>query len=273
MYLTKQEYLRGIELPRQTETYKPVSHGQLIDLISESVDKAGFTISKQSYTSAMDGQIANGRYDILNVKDEEMGLQIAWQNSYNKSLTLKFAIGATVFICQNGMVRGDMGTLKRKHTGDVQEFTPIKIIESIKAAGEKFTLMQQERQSMKSLEIDTRIAAELVGRMIVEENFIQSTQLNAIRKEIKHPSFDYNASNSLWELYQHTTYAMKEVHPRLWMQNHISAHEFFMGYYNEAIDARPTTINIPIVDVVAPVENDAIVISENQLTIFDTVAE
>lgn len=274
MYLTKESYLRAVDLPKQTETYKPVSHTQLIDLITESVDKAGFTISKQSYTSAREGQIANALYNISNIKDNEMELQIGWQNSYNKSLTLKFAIGANIFICDNGMVRGDMGTLKRKHTGDVQEFTPVKIIESIKAAGEKFELMQHERELLKSVEIDKRVAAELVGRMIVEENFIESTQLNAIRKEIRHPSFNYNADGSLWELYQHTTYSMKEVHPSLWMKNHISAHEFFMGYFNEIDKAPATLINIPLETIVSNPDVDKYGIDpERQLTIFDAVAE
>lgn len=270
MYLTKESYLRSVILPKETLTYKPIAHGQLIDLINESVDKAGFKISNESYSSVRDGEIANGRYDILNVKDDEMGLQIAWQNSYNKSLTLKFAIGATVFICKNGMVRGDMGTLKRKHTGDVQEFTPFKITESIKAAGDKFRLMQTERELFKSVEIDKRVSAELVGRMMIEESFIASTQLNIIKNQIKSPSFDYNAQNSLWELYQHTTFAMKEVHPSLWMKNHISAHEFFMDYYNEIESTPSTKVNIPLEVIFAESGNldEQPIDIENQLKLF-----
>lgn len=273
MYLTKENYLRGIDLPKQTNTYKPVSHGQLIDLVNESVYQAGFTISKAFYTTAREGEVANGRYSISNVKDQEMGLEIAWQNSYDKSLTLKFAIGAHVFICQNGMVSGDMGTLKRKHTGDIQEFAPIVITEAIKAAGDKFRLMQSEREMLKTVEIDTRIAAELVGRMIVEENFIQSTQLNVIRHEIKHPSFNYNADNSLWELYQHTTFAMREIHPSLWMKNHMSAHEFFMGYYNELQSSPATTVNIPL-DLFVDSANEADkyhIDPKRQLKLFENV--
>jgi hypothetical protein len=83
---------------------------------------------------------------------------------------------------------------------------------------------------MKHVQIDTRVSAELVGRMILEKEFIQSTQLNIIQRELKNPTFDYGAPESLWELYQYTTYAMKEVHPTLWMDNHIDAHSFFVEY-------------------------------------------
>jgi hypothetical protein len=63
--------------------------------------------------------------------------------------------------------------------------------------------------------------------MMIEDQFISSTQLNIITKELKAPTHDYGAKDSLWELYNYTTFAMKEIHPSLWMQNHIQAHKFF----------------------------------------------
>ena len=85
---------------------------------------------------------------------------------------------------------------------------------------------------MKQVEITKRVKAELIGRMIIEEQFISSTQLNIIQKEMQSPTHDYNAPDSLWELYNYTTFAMKEIHPSLWMENHIQAHSFFTGYAN-----------------------------------------
>ena len=101
---TTKELIINAPVPVQTRTYKPVSHSQLIDLTLNSIEKAGFTLDKETYSSAVDGQIANGRFSISNVADSEMQLQIGWQNSYNKQLTLKFAIGTRIFICQNGCV-------------------------------------------------------------------------------------------------------------------------------------------------------------------------
>ncbi len=157
-----------------------------------------------------------------------MQLQIGWQNSYDKSLSLKFALGTHVFICSNGCVSGDFGAFKKKHHGEVQTFTPSAIVEYIKRAGEAFRLMQTQRDAMKEIEISKRVQAELIGRMIVENQFIESTQLNIIRDELKHPTHDYGCSGSLYELYQFTTFSMKEVHPTLWMKNHIDAHSFFV---------------------------------------------
>jgi hypothetical protein len=227
-YKTTKGMLLAAELPQETRTYRPVSHQQLMDLTLESIYKAGFELETETYSSAKDGKVANGKFAIKNVADSEMQLQIGWQNSYDKSLSLKFAIGTKIFICANGCVSGDYGSFKKKHQGQIQTFTPQAITEYIKNAGDAFEKMQKEREIMKTIEIDRRIQAELIGRMIVEEQFIESTQLNIIRKELDNPTYNYGADNSLWELYQFTTFSMKEVHPSLWMNNHIDAHSFFV---------------------------------------------
>ena len=243
---TTKELIMNTPVPVQTRTYKPVSHSQLIDLTLNSIEKAGFKLDKETYSSAVDGQVANGRFSISNVADSEMQLQIGWQNSYNKQLTLKFAIGTRILVCSNGCVSGDFGAFKRKHVGEIQSFTPGAIIDYIAQAGEAFTLMQQQRDSMKQIEITKRTKAELVGRMMLEEQFITSTQLNIISRELKAPTHDYGAKDSLWELYNYTTFAMKETHPAQWMESHIKAHKFFNEYSEIATapwEAQEATFN------------------------------
>ena len=227
-YNTARGMLLAAPVPQQTRTYKPVSHAQLMDLTLESIQQAGFTLDQERYTSARDGKVANGKFTIKNVADSEMQLQIGWQNSYDKSLSLKFAIGTRIFICENGCVSGDYGAFKHKHVGEIQTFTPQAITDYILDAGEAFTRMQSERESMKQIVLDRRAQAELIGRMIIDEQFIESTQLNIIKRELEKPTHNYGAENSLWELYQFTTFSMKEVHPSLWMNNHIDAHAFFL---------------------------------------------
>lgn len=226
-YQVNKSFLLGATTPVQTRTYKPVLHEQLIDLTLSGIEKAGFKLDRESYSAAKEGQIANGRFTIKNVADTEMQLEIGWQNSYNKQLSLKWAIGTKIFICQNGSVSSDYGNFKKKHSGEVQTFTPHAITEYIKRAADIFATMQKERDVMKTIELTDRVKAELLGRMFIEEQFIQSTQLNIIKNELKTPTHDYGAENSMWELYNFTTFAMKEVHPSLWMENHIDAHDFF----------------------------------------------
>lgn len=242
-YGVTKQILLNAELPQQTKTYKPISHEQLMDLTLNSIHSAGFELGTELYSSAKNGNVANGRYTIKNIADNEMELQIGWQNSYDKSLSLKFAIGTRILVCSNGCVSGDYGAFKKIHKGTIQEFTPSAITEYIKSAGEAFRRMQEEREAMKNIEITRKTKAELIGRMIIDEQFIQSTQLNIIDRELNKPTHDYGAPDSLWELYNFTTFAMKEIHPSLWMQNHQQAHNFFV---NEAgILTQPMNIEVP----------------------------
>lgn len=233
-YSTPDVELFRVPLPETTRTYKAVSHRELSDSTLEAIHGAGFLLESQRLTSAREGQVANGRYIISNVADSEMKLEIGWQNSYDKSLSLKFAIGTRIIVCDNGCVGGDLGSFKRKHTGDVVDFSASQIAEEIKKAEVTFLLLQKQRESMKEIEVSERIIAELVGRMFMEQNLIGSTQLNIIKNELKNPTFDYGDVNSLWTLYQHTTFAMREIHPRVYMDDHMKIHNFFV---NDGIDA------------------------------------
>jgi hypothetical protein len=231
MYESSVEELLAVDLPEQTRTYKVISHKNLIETTREAIDKMGFSIDREEYTQAKDGKQANGRY-IISGDDKEMQLMLGWQNSYDKKLSLKFAIGAQIFICTNGSVRGDIGNFKKKHQGDVQEFAPLTISEDIKAASDIFYQLQGDRDRMKNTLLNKRDTAELIGRMYIEDMIITSTQLNVIKEQIIHPSFDYQASNTLWELYNHTTYALKESHPSNWLQQHIDVHDFMIKNLN-----------------------------------------
>lgn len=257
-YTETKRNLMMVPVPEETRTYKPITHAELIDLTLSSIYRSGFTLDTELYTSSNGGKVANGRFTIKDVRDSEMQLQIGWQNSYDKSRRLKFAIGTKIFICDNGCVHGDFGSFGKKHMGEIMEFTPSAITSYIKKAGDVFEQMQKERDAMKEIEINKRIQAELIGRMFVEEQFIKSTQLNIILGEIERPTHDYGCHNSLWELYNYTTFAMKELHPSLWMDNHIKAHKFFTNY--EGIDAPHY---VPEIEV-API---------NQLELFDEVHE
>lgn len=230
---TAKQIMLSAELPKQTRTYKPVSHNELLDLTLESVHQAGFSVDNSFYNVAKEGQVANARFTIQNIKDSEMQLEIGWQNSYDKSLSLKFAIGTRIIVCANGMVSGDFGTYRNKHTGNIQQNAPAAIASYIEQAGDTFETLQKDREAFKSFEIDKRTQAELIGRMFIQEEIISSTQLNIIKRELLNPTHDYKAANSLWELYNHTTFALKGSHPSNWINSHANTHEFFLQQTNE----------------------------------------
>lgn len=225
--------LFGVPVPLATRTYKPVSHRDLANATIEAIKESGMQLNKQEYSWAKDGLEANARYTIKDIRDSEMELEIGWQNSYNKQLSLKFAIGTRIFICDNGCVSGNFGAFKKKHMGEVMEYAPAQIRKVIGDAALTFEEMKKEREMMKAKLLNRREKSEIIGRLFMDNQLINSTQLNMIRDEINKPTFDYKSPNTLWELYQYTTFSMKHLHPRLWMDDHIKVHKFFTGILEE----------------------------------------
>lgn len=262
-YGTTKSLLINAPVPKETLTYKPVSHAEVIDRTLDGIIKAGFQIEREIYSSAKDGAVANGRYFIKNVGDGVMQLQLNWQNSYDKSKVLTFATGANILVCTNGMMafRG-MNSFRRRHTGDIQEFAPNAISEYIKRAGDMFTVLQQDRDKMEQIEVSQRLTAELLGRMYFEEKFLESTQLNIIKRELTKPTHDYTSKGSLWELYQFTTFAIGGIHPSKWMDNHLNAHQFFCNVIDEVQERVVEDVN-PIVEDINPIIED-----KRQLKLF-----
>ena len=220
-----EDLLRSVPV-ESTRTYTAIPHGKVIDDVRFFLQKAGLRIKSENYTQCSDGKIAQGNYVISNVEDPEMALQFVWQNSTNKQVSFKAALGTHVFVCSNGCVWGDMGSFKRIHKGSADSDSYKEIERLIGEASDLFGYMIEDKNKMKEVVISKTIQAELLGRMFIEEEIITMTQLGIIKREIENPSFNYGCEGSLWELYQHCTHSFKEIPPRNWMSNQIKCNEF-----------------------------------------------
>lgn len=220
------EDLALIEIPTKTKSYTPVPHGEVIAMAKEELDKAGLMIVSEKYRIAKEGKQAFGSYIIGN-GDPEMNLNLMWHNSYDKTMPLRWAIGANVIVCGNGLVRGDIGAFKRRHTGTVMEDYRNLVKLHIGKAGEMFGSLVKDREAMKNISITKKTTAELMGRMFIEEAIVNATQLGIIKREIESPTYDYKADGTLWQIYNHVTVALKESHPHKYLEQHIRSHNFF----------------------------------------------
>lgn len=218
-------------LPKETKSYSPVPHKVVIETIMEGLDKANIKVVTENYIVGREGKQAEFHYQ-LQGGDNEMAIRLIAHNSYDKTMPLRVAIGAHVFVCRNGMVVGDMGTFKRKHTGTVLEDFKNDMGMHIEKAGETFERMRKDRERMKEIEMTKRTTSELMGRLFLEEAVITSTQLNIIKREIENPSFTYGIEGSLWNDYNAVTVALRDAIPSQNLKQHIQLHEFIQKEYS-----------------------------------------
>jgi hypothetical protein len=231
--MTAQERLFSASLPEKTDSYTPIAHKTIDDTTRQVLKEMGFGISKVHYRSSTDGMVGQAEYHLNYGDDPEMGLMVAWQNSYNKLVSFKYAVGAHVFVCANGCVSGDLGAYRRKHTGSADEDAYNMIRTYLYGAKQIFDKLVADREHLKKIELTPTRMAELMGRMFIEKEIISSTQINIMKRELDKPTYDYGVPvNNAWSLYNFATHAFKEDSPRNWMKRHVDLHNFFAETFN-----------------------------------------
>ena len=224
--------LRNAPLPNHGGTYAVVSHGDVIDNAKNQLANSGFTIKKEEYRMTVDGQVAQGVYHLDYAGDPDMGMMFAWSNSYNKTMRFKCAVGAYVFICGNGVVRGDMGSYSRKHSGTALQDVVNQINNQISHAKEHYDVLLHDKQMLKGIKLSPRDKGRILGQLFANDEILTLTQVGIVKREIDKPSHNYNSDvDSAWTMYNHITLALKESHPSTFMKDHQRVHGYFVDAY------------------------------------------
>ena len=221
--MTEQELFQ-VPLPEKTASYTPVAHEQIVTEVRNEIDKAGLIITDATYQVDSYGQGMVGYMD-LSAESAIFNYRLAFQNSYNKSRPVAFVGGTSVMICSNGMIVGDTKFVRR-HTGEVNLELTEKIKHVIGDLAADLKKAEQHAEQMKLVQLDTTATAELCGRLLMEHEIIGSTQLSIIRQEYKNPTYPELAGDTLWNLYNHATHALKKTHPYYFIAKHQELHNF-----------------------------------------------
>ena len=224
---TTKDFLVAAPLPSHGKTYTVIPHKDVIDVTKTLLGNNGFRITKELYRANMNAKVAQGVYHLASTKDEEMGMMFAWTNSYDKSTRFQCAVGAFVNVCSNGMLCGDMANYARKHTGKADHDIHTQISSQIKSANKYFDKLIDDKNKMRQIFLPKKQQAELVGRLFLDEEIIDASQVSVIKAEMKDPSYHYSADlNNAWTFYNHVTHSFKKSHPRTWMSDQVKFHEF-----------------------------------------------
>lgn len=223
--ITRNELL-SFSIPDSTISYCPVSNLEILDTTLEQFDKNGFSIKSEFHKCDGSRNKFVGGF-IISGGSKDADLMFGYKNSYDRSMSAAFALGASIIVCSNSVVTGEV-SLIRRHTGKANNDMIYGISEGIKRLGENFLNMEKQLEVMKNIEISKRIAAEIIGRLFLEEEIVTAHQLSILKGEYNLESFDYGITGTLYNLYQDVTHSLKTSHPRNFLGDHIDAHKFFV---------------------------------------------
>lgn len=257
-------YLESAALPNHAESYTVISHQFVIDNTIKMLTDSGFRITKEIYRANQNANVAQGVYYIIPttqdqeiLNEKELGMMFAWTNSYDKSIRFQCSIGAHVFVCNNGMVCGEMN-YARRHSGSADFDIITQISNQIKNAEKTFKTILKDRDALRNLDLKKRTQAELLGRLYYEEEILEATQMTIVKDEMEKASFDYQADQeNAWAFYNHVTHALKKTHPRSWLSNTKQFHDFITTeFLSNVAPVNTDTIKVLDDEAIADMEVD-----------------
>ena len=263
--------LIDVALPNHASTYTVISHKSVMDLSTEALEDAGFSVTAENYRATHDGNIASAIYTLNYGDDPELSMMFAWSNSYNKQMRFKCGVGAIHSVNNTSLVCGDMGSWARKHTGSADTETKETIEEQVKLAKMYYDQLVSDKEAMKKINLDVRKQSQILGMLFAEHDILTTEQASMIKQQMSRPTYKCTTPGTLWEFYNFVTIALQQSHPKTWMEDQRVLHWFITDTFKfDKVNAAPAATS----DDQSPVEeneaNEATV--DNKATV-DTIPE
>ena len=225
--------LSDIVLPNKTSSYVPVSHVDFIkntkDIADRILDK--HQLHKEQYGIAKDGKQMFGTLtykESFHDDPQEIGLSIGLRNSYDKSMSLGICSGASVFVCENLMMTGEI-VVMRMHTGSIIDELKGLIFNALLKAEDKFSTIHADSQKLKKYILeDNTTAYNLMGRLY-GYGVLTERQLPVMKRAWTTPQHEEFKPRTAWSLYNAGTEALKTTHPVHKMKRHLQMHRMVVG--------------------------------------------
>ena len=199
--------LMNVATPMATETWRPVPHYEVAELVANEAGRRGYEIVKEEYGLTASGEKMFG---VLRFKPENTGVEytraLGIRNSHNKQFALGLAAGMSVFCCDNLSFSGDI-TIHRKHTSGIE------IGELIPQAFEKLAYQYvrlEERIGGMKLEAVSIDQARVITVMAAEIRAIPSCDIIEVLNEFKQPRHEEFREPTKWSLYNSFTETAKK---------------------------------------------------------------
>lgn len=187
--------------------------GDLVEYVEEEDDSVNeVAIEPQE---ALDAPQANDLnlpdHWSVNASEDAISPALVFRNSYDSSMTIAFALGYQVFICDNLALSGDI-KYSRKHIGNNLRRDVIGLtLDLISRAADQYSFDQEVRLVMKNTEISDRRGYEILGTLAGEgllsmANGSKSPFSMALR-QWRNPTFQVFRDRNLWSLSNAVTFA------------------------------------------------------------------
>jgi len=201
--------ISGVLLPPITDTYCPIGHLTLLELVEKSLGEIGFRFGEEAHGMTRDGDRYLGLVELLNGTDNEQhALVMGLRNSLDKSFGAGVSFGSMVFVCDNLAFSGER-VLGRKHTPNILRDLPALVLAAVSQ-----TKAMQHNQDLRferyqEVSLSSYRADHLILQML-RTGVINTTRVQKVVEQWDEPDHDFGGRTA-WRLFNATTEALKGV--------------------------------------------------------------
>ena len=165
----------------------------------------------------------------LTSSNTSMGLSIGFRNSYDRSMSVGIAVGASVLVCDNLALCGDI-TILRKHTLNVIRDMESMALSAIYKSQKVYNQVLKDAEAMQVQEISDDNAHRMLG-LVYGRGIMTPRQIPVALREWKAPQYETFEPRTVWSLYNAITEALKSAPPQSIMEKHLGLHLLFSEQY------------------------------------------
>ena len=190
--------LVAYKAPPPEGRWYPVSHSRVLDVVSETLRDSGYGIESERLGVMRDGSRFFGVLKLNSLIADGVSLAVGVRNSTDRSLSLGFASGHVVWVCDNTAMSAQL-LVHRKHTLRGERDFTRRIFEAV-AQLASFKEQEAARvDRLKGFDLDADRADALILRAY-EKSIVGARELPQVIREWRDPQFpDFEPRNG-WSL-------------------------------------------------------------------------
>jgi hypothetical protein len=209
-YVSREEVAR-IDTPSSTDTWRPVSHIDVIEAVTEVVKAHRWDIADERFGLASEGQKMFGVMEISRSSSPQWHRCIGIRNSHDKTLAVGLSAGIVVLVCSN-LAFGGTRLINRKHTSriDLNEL----IDRAVASLEDDFLTTETRCEDLKDAYMKDDDEARSCIVRAAELGVINSSDILPVYREYKQPSHEEFREPTRWSLLNAFTETVKKYTPQ-----------------------------------------------------------
>jgi hypothetical protein len=171
--IVTENQLRSIKAPDPSGRWYPISHGELLDIVTKVGDEIGLTFGNSEFGVQSEGQKMFGVLEVENQDhmDGQLRLMMGLRNSMDRSFSAAMCFGSKVFVCDNMAFSGEE-RIARRHTINILNELPQLVNEKLSTYSKYMELQENTYRKLQKVEVTDTEAESIILKAATDFDII-----------------------------------------------------------------------------------------------------